>query len=43
LLRVVSPWGLPASLEVLEGINQREHEQRQTLEHKLAQLQSLNL
>src|SRR6266478_10164420 len=39
LLRVISPWGLPASLEVLEGINQREHEQRQTLEHKLAHLQ----
>ena len=26
-------------MEAVEGINQREHEQRQTLEHKLAQLQ----
>jgi DNA invertase Pin-like site-specific DNA recombinase len=39
LLRVISPLGLQASLEAVEGINQREHEQRQTLEHKLAQLQ----
>ena len=39
LLRVISPVGLQASLEAVEGINQREHEQRQTLEHKLAQLQ----
>lgn len=39
LLRVISPSGVQASLEVLEGLNQREDEQRQTLEHKLAQLQ----
>lgn len=39
LLRVISPVGLQASLEAVEGIKQREHEQRQTLEHKLAQLQ----
>jgi len=39
LLSVISPLGLQASLEALEGLKQREHEQRQTLEHKLAQLQ----
>jgi len=39
LLRVISPGGLQASLEAIEGINQREYEQRRTLEHKLAQLQ----
>jgi hypothetical protein len=39
LLRVISPVGLQASLEAVEGLNQREHEQRQTLKHKLAQLQ----
>jgi DNA invertase Pin-like site-specific DNA recombinase len=39
LLRVISPLGLQASLEAIEGLNQREHEQRQTLEHKLEQLQ----
>src|SRR5262249_58698636 len=39
LLRVLSPLGLQASLEALEGLNQREHEQRQTLKHKLEQLQ----
>src|SRR5712691_7575939 len=39
LLRVISPVGLQASLEAIEGINQREYEQRRTLEHKLAQLQ----
>jgi DNA invertase Pin-like site-specific DNA recombinase len=39
LLRVISPLGLQASLEALEGLNQREHEQRQTLKHKLEQLQ----
>jgi len=38
LLRVLSPGGLQASLEAVEGINQREHAHRQTLEHKLAQL-----
>jgi hypothetical protein len=38
LLRVISPGGLQASLEAVEGINQREHAHRQTLEHKLAQL-----
>ncbi|MEE8300828.1 MAG: recombinase family protein [Candidatus Tectomicrobia bacterium] len=38
LLNVISPLGLQASLEAVEGLNQREHEQRQTLEHKLAQL-----
>jgi hypothetical protein len=30
---------LQASLEAVEGIKQREHEQRHTLEHKLTQLQ----
>jgi DNA invertase Pin-like site-specific DNA recombinase len=39
LLRVISPLGLQASLEAIGSLNQREHEQRQTLEHKLAQLQ----
>ena len=39
LLSVISPLGLQASLEALESLKQREHEQRQTLEHKLAQLQ----
>src|SRR5262244_2357958 len=39
LLRVISPLGLQASLEALEGLKQREHEQRQTLKHKLEQLQ----
>jgi hypothetical protein len=39
LLRVISPSGVQASLKVLEGLNQREDEQRQSLEHKLAQLQ----
>jgi DNA invertase Pin-like site-specific DNA recombinase len=39
LLSVISPLGLQASLEALEGLKQREHEQRQTLEHKLEQLQ----
>ena len=39
LLHVISPLGLQASLEALEGLNQREHEQRQTLEYKLVQLQ----
>jgi DNA invertase Pin-like site-specific DNA recombinase len=39
LLGVISPLGLQASLEAVEGLNQREHEQRQTLEHKLEQLQ----
>ena len=39
LLRVISPLGLQASLEAVGSLNQREHEQRQTLEHKLAQLQ----
>src|SRR5437870_2233584 len=39
LLSVISPLGLQASLEALEGLKQREHEQRHTLEHKLAQLQ----
>ena len=39
LLNVISPLGLQASFEAIEGLNQREHEQRQTLEHKLAQLQ----
>jgi len=38
LLSVISPLGLQASLEALEGLKQREHEQRQTLEHKLEQL-----
>jgi len=31
--------GLQASLEALEGLKQREHEQRHTLEHKVEQLQ----
>jgi DNA invertase Pin-like site-specific DNA recombinase len=39
LLNVISPLGLQASLEAIEGLNQREHEQRQTLEYKLGQLQ----
>src|SRR5262252_1561319 len=39
LLRVISPLGLQASLEAVEGRKQREHEQRQTLAHKLEQLQ----
>jgi DNA invertase Pin-like site-specific DNA recombinase len=39
LLRVISPLGLQASLEALEGLKQREHAQRQALEHKLTQLQ----
>ena len=39
LLRVISPLGLQASLEALAGLSQREHEQRQSLEHKLEQLQ----
>jgi len=39
LLSVISPLGLQASLEALEGLKQREHEQRQTLAHKLEQLQ----
>jgi len=39
LLRVISPVGLQASVEAIEGIKQREYEQRRTLEHKLAQLQ----
>ena len=39
LLNVISPLGLQASLEAIEGLNQREHEQRQTLEYKLVQLQ----
>jgi hypothetical protein len=39
LLRVISPLGLQASLEAIESLNQREHEQRQTLEYKLEQLQ----
>src|SRR5262252_5613804 len=39
LLRVISPLGLQASLEAVAGLNQREHEQRQTLAHKLEQLQ----
>jgi hypothetical protein len=39
LLRVSSPLGLQASVEALEGLKQREHEQRQPLEPKLAQLQ----
>jgi DNA invertase Pin-like site-specific DNA recombinase len=39
LLNVLSPLGLQASLEAIEGLNQREHEQRQTLEYKLVQLQ----
>jgi hypothetical protein len=39
LLNVISPLGLQASLEAFEGLNQREHEQRQTLEYKLVQLQ----
>jgi len=39
LLRVISPLGLQASLEAVGSLNQREREQRQTLEHKLAQLQ----
>jgi hypothetical protein len=39
LLRVISPVGLQASVEALEGLNQREHEQRQTLTHQLEQLQ----
>ena len=39
LLGVISPLGLQASLEALGRLNQREYEQRQTLEHKLAQLQ----
>src|SRR5262249_12679906 len=39
LLHVISPLGLQASLEALEGLNQREHEQRQTLEYKRVQLQ----
>jgi len=39
LLRVLSPLGLQASLEAVEGLNQREHEQRHTLKHKLEQLQ----
>jgi len=39
LLRVISPLGLQASLEALEGLKQREHAQRQTLKHKLEQLQ----
>jgi DNA invertase Pin-like site-specific DNA recombinase len=38
LLSVISPLGLQASLEAVEGLGQREHEQRQTLEHKLEQL-----
>jgi DNA invertase Pin-like site-specific DNA recombinase len=38
LLSVVSPLGLQASLEAVEGLKQREHEQRHTLEHKLEQL-----
>ena len=39
VLRVISPLGLQASLEAIEGLNQREYEQRQTLEYKLEQLQ----
>jgi DNA invertase Pin-like site-specific DNA recombinase len=39
LLRVISPVGLQASVEAVEGIKHREHEQRHTLEQKLAQLQ----
>ena len=39
LLSVISPLGLQASLEALEGLKQREHEQRHTLEHKVEQLQ----
>jgi len=39
LLNVISPLGLQASLEAIEGLNQREHAQRQTLEYKLVQLQ----
>ena len=39
LLSVISPLGLQASLEALESLKQREHEQRQTREHKLEQLQ----
>jgi DNA invertase Pin-like site-specific DNA recombinase len=39
LLSVISPLGLQASLEALEGLKQREHEQRHTLEQKLEQLQ----
>jgi hypothetical protein len=37
-LSVISPLGVPASLEALEGLKQREHEQRHTLEPKLAPL-----
>lgn len=39
LLGVISPLGLQASLEAVAGFNQREYEQRQTLTHKLEQLQ----
>ena len=38
LLNVISPLGLQASLEAIAGLNQREYEQRHTLEYKLGQL-----